>query len=301
MTEYKKFENGFEYIDVSNKSARAKIALQGAHLFHYEQEGKKPLLWLSETSFFKAGKAIRGGVPICWPWFGEHKTDSSLPQHGFARNFLWELLEVNETNEYSTEVRLQLKSSAESLKLWPYRFELLLRVTVAQTLTIALTTKNCDEKSFEITSALHSYFAVANIDNVYVEGLDTTTYFDALTKENKMQRGNLYISKEVDRIYQEVHNPLTLHDQDRTVHICAEGSSSVVVWNPWIDKCATMSDMKDDAYKTMLCIETANALDDARMLTPDEEYTLTAIIFIGRITQHIPEVHGGEGGQVAGN
>jgi len=278
MKEYKKIENGFEYIEVSNKSARAKIALQGAHLFHYEQEGKKPLLWLSETSFFEVGKVIRGGVPICWPWFGKHKIESSLPQHGFARNSLWELLDVNETGEDSTEVILQLKSSAESLKLWPYRFELLLRVTVARTLTIALTTKNCDEKAFEITSALHNYFAVANIDNVYVEGLDKTAYFDALTKENRIQRGNIYISEEVDRIYQEVHNPLTLHDQDRTVHICAEGSSSVVVWNPWIDKCARMSAMKDDVYKTMLCIETANALEDARTLVPGEEHTLKAII-----------------------
>ncbi|MEA3548713.1 MAG: D-hexose-6-phosphate mutarotase [Thermodesulfobacteriota bacterium] len=278
MKEYKEFENGFEYIEVANRSACAKIALQGAHLFHYEQQGKKPLLWLSETSFFEAGKAIRGGVPICWPWFGKHKTESSLPQHGFARTFLWELLGVNETDEDFTEVSLQLKSSAESLKLWPYRFELLLRVTVGNTLTIALTTKNCDEKAFEITSALHNYFAVANIDNVYVEGLDKTTYFDALTKENKIQNGNIYISEEVDRVYQEVRNPLTLHEQDRTVHICAEGSSSAVVWNPWIDKCATMSDMKDDAYKTMLCIETTNALEDVRILQPDEGHTLTAII-----------------------
>lgn len=278
MTEYKKFKNGFKYIEVSNKSARARIALQGAHLFHYEQEGKKPLLWLSETSFFETGKAIRGGVPICWPWFGKHKTDSSLPQHGFARNSLWELLEINESDEHSTEVKLQLKSSDESLKLWPYRFELLLRVTVARTLTIALTTKNCDEKVFEITSALHNYFAVANIDNVYVEGLDKTGYFDSVTKENKMQSGNVYISEEVDRVYQEVHNPLTLHDQDRTVHICTEGSSSAVVWNPWVDKCARMSDMKDDAYITMLCIEATNALEDARTIAPDEEHTLTAII-----------------------
>lgn len=95
-------------------------------------------------------------------------------------------IELNETDAYSTEVTFQLKSSAKSLKQWPYRFELLLRVTVGPTLTIALTTKNCDEHPFEITSALHSYFAVSDLDNVYVEGLDNTPYFDALIKENRM-------------------------------------------------------------------------------------------------------------------
>lgn len=254
MADHKKFQNGFKYIEVTNKSARAKIALQGAHLFHYERVGRKPLLWLSQKSFLEAGKAIRGGVPICWPWFGKYATEPSLPQHGFARIFLWKLLEVNETDPYSTEVIFQLKSSAESLKLWPYRFELLLRVTVGLPLTIALTTKNGDEHPFEITSALHSYFAVSDIDNVYVEGLDNTPYFDALTRENRMQRGNVYIADEVDRIYQNVHAPLILHDRDRTVHIGAGGSSSAIVWNPWIDKCANMSDMQVDGYKTMLCV-----------------------------------------------
>ena len=278
MIEYKKLKNGFEYIEVSNTSARAKIALQGAHLFHYQCVGKKPLLWLSDSSFFETGKAIRGGVPICWPWFGKHTTESNLPQHGFARNFLWTLVDVNETNEHLTELKFLLKSSGESLKLWPHSFELLLHITVGKTLTIALTTKNCDEKAFAITSALHTYFAVANIDKVSIEGLHNTQYFDALTKENTRQRGRVCIAEEVDRIYREVHNPLTLHDQERTVRICTEGSSSVVVWNPWADKCARMNDMADDAYKTMLCIETANALEDARLLAPDEEHTLTAII-----------------------
>ena len=278
MIEQKNFENGFEYIEIINTSARAKIALQGAHLFHYERVGHQPLLWLSETSFFEGGKAIRGGVPICWPWFGKHKTDSSLPQHGFARNSVWKLLGVTEPHAGSTEVELQLKSSVESLNIWPYRFELLLRITIAQTLTIALTTTNCDQQAFEISSALHSYFSVADIKDVVVEGLDSTPYFDALTQELKTQEGNVSIAEEVDRVYQNVHQPLTLHDQKRTVHIGAEGSSSVVIWNPWKEKSATMSDMTDNAYTTMLCIETANALEDARRVPPGGEHILTTVI-----------------------
>ncbi|MBU0943995.1 MAG: D-hexose-6-phosphate mutarotase [Proteobacteria bacterium] len=281
MIEHKIFDHNFEYIEIRNKSAQAKVALQGAHLFSYKGVDNKPLLWLSETSFFRAGKAIRGGIPICWPWFGKHKTEPRLPQHGFARTFLWELLAVNEPNAYSTEIILQLQNSDESLRLWPHRFSLQLRLTVAQELTLALTTKNCDEKAFEISSALHSYFTVTDIANVSVEGLHNSPYLDTVTQENKTQRGNLSISREVDRIFQDVHNPLILHDQERTIHIAARGSSSVVIWNPWIEKCARMSDMKDDAYKKMLCIETANVLTDRQRLPPAAEHTLTAIISEG--------------------
>ena len=279
MVEHKSMENGFRYIEVTNERARAKIALQGAHLFHYEQKGRKPLLWLSETSFFETGRSIRGGIPVCWPWFGMHKSDPNLPQHGFARDFLWELLEANEAGDNSTELLFELKSSPESMKLWPYRFELRLLITVSDELTVSLTTKNCATEAFEISSALHSYFAVSNIDNVNIEGLEGKKYFDALDKKYKIQKGDIHISEEIDRVYQGVHGPIIIRDNDRTVKIESKGSSSAVVWNPWIEKCARMSAMKNDAYKTMLCIETANAMEDGQTLQPGESHTLTATIY----------------------
>jgi glucose-6-phosphate 1-epimerase len=278
MVEHKSMENGFRYIEVTNERARAKIALQGAHLFHYEQKGRKPLLWLSETSFFETGRSIRGGIPVCWPWFGMHKSDPNLPQHGFARDFLWELLEANEAGDNSTELLFELKSSPESMKLWPYRFELRLLITVSDELTVSLTTKNCATEAFEISSALHSYFAVSNIDNVNIEGLEGKKYFDALDKKYKIQKGDILISEEVDRVYQGAHGPIIIRDNDRSVKIKSKGSSSAVVWNPWIEKCARMSAMKNDAYKTMLCIETANAMEDGQTLQPEQEHTLAAII-----------------------
>ena len=278
MIEKKQFTNGFKYVEICNASARAKIALQGAHLFHYEPVAEAPLLWLSKKSFFEPGRAIRGGVPLCWPWFGKHPANSELPQHGFARTSLWELLETREIDEHTTEVRLQLLPSVGSLQLWPYKFELLMAITVGRSLTLALTTRNCDVRHFEITAALHSYFAVEDVGKVYVEGFSGKSYLDTVTGEECTQQGNVTISEEVDRIYRRIDYPVTLHDQTRTVHIGAQGSSSAIVWNPWIEKCATMTDMEDDAYKTMLCIETANALGDARMLAPGEEHTLTSVI-----------------------
>ena len=278
MIKHTHFVNGFKYIEINNASARTKIALQGAHVFHYERVGEKPLLWLSKKSFFEIGKAIRGGVPVCWPWFGKHPTNSELPQHGFARSSVWELLKAEEIDEHTTEVILQLQPSAESLQLWPHTFELLLAITVGRTLTLALTSKNYDAQPLEITSALHSYFAVENIEKVHVEGLADKSYFDKVTGEERTQQGNVTVSKEVDRIYRKVDYPVTLYDQTRTIHIDAQGSSSTVVWNPWLEKCVAMADMKDDAYKTMICIEAANAPGDALQLAPGEEHTLTTVI-----------------------
>ena len=278
MIEKKQFANGFKYVEICNASARAKIALQGAHLFHYEPVAEAPLLWLSKKSFFEPGRAIRGGVPLCWPWFGKHPANSELPQHGFARTSLWELLETREIDEHTTKVRLQLLPSVVSLQLWPYKFELLMAITIGRSLTLALTTRNFDVHPFEITAALHSYIAVEDVGKVYVKGFAGKSYLDTVTGEECTQPGNITISEEVDRIYRRIDYPVTLHDQTRTVHIGAQGSSSAIVWNPWIEKCATMTDMEDDAYKTMLCIETANALGDARMLAPGEEHTLTSVI-----------------------
>jgi len=278
MIRHKHLINDFRYIEISNTSARVKIALQGAHVFHYERVDEKPLLWLSKNSFFEKGKAIRGGIPVCWPWFGKHPTNSELPQHGFARNSVWELLEAEEIEGHTTEVLLQLQPSAESLQLWPHKFELLLAIIVGRTLTLALTTRNCDTQPFEITAALHSYLAVENIEKVYVEGLADKSFFDKVTGENRTQQGKLTVCQEVDRVYRKVDYPVTLHDQERTLHVDAQGSSTAVVWNPWIEKCVAMADMKDDAYKTMLCIEAANAPGDACMLTPGEEHTLTSVI-----------------------
>jgi glucose-6-phosphate 1-epimerase len=278
MIEQKQFANGFKYVEIFNASACAKIALQGAHLFHYERAAKAPLIWLSKKSLFENGRVIRGGVPVCWPWFGAHPANSELPQHGFARTSLWELLEASEIDEHTAEVKLQLQPSDVSLQLWPHKFELLLSITVGRRLTLALTSRNCDVHPFEITAALHSYFAVEDVEKVHVEGFAGKSYLDKVTGVECTQQGNITICEEVDRIYRKIEYPLTLQDQTKTVDIDAQGSSSAIVWNPWRKKCAAMADMEDDAYKTMLCIETANAPGDARMLAPGEEHILTCII-----------------------
>ncbi len=279
MITRKKLENGFEYLDITNKSASAKIALQGGHIFHYAHHDKEPLLWLSEVSDFKIGKAIRGGVPVCWPWFGMSE-NPELPQHGFARTSMFELHSSQEIDANTSEVVLKLKHSKSSFELWPYHFELALHVRISNTLTMELKTTNLDNKPFKIAQALHSYFQVSNISNIHIEGLDKSTYFDALIQERCKQNGDLKFNKEVDRIYQNLDKPITLVDKQRQILIENEGSSSAIVWNPWIEKCARMSAMNDNAYLTMLCIESANTLDDMQTIAPNQSHTLKATISI---------------------
>lgn len=278
----KKLENDFEYLEISNKSASVKIALQGAHIFHYAHHNKEPILWLSEVSDFKIAKAIRGGVPLCWPWFGMSK-DPKLPQHGFARTSMFEFSSSQEIDEYTSEVILILKHSKSSLALWPHQFELALHVRVSDTLKMELKTTNLGDKAFEITQALHSYFQVSHISNVHIEGLDKSNYYDALTQEECIQNGDIRFYEEVDRIYHGLSKPIVLIDKKRHIRVKNTHSSSAIIWNPWIEKCARMSAMNDDAYLTMLCIESANALNDSKRIEPNHSHTLQAIISITEV------------------
>ncbi len=276
MTKLKKLSNEFEYLEIKNESATAKIALQGAHIFEYKRSNNEEVLWLSEVSDFETGKAIRGGVPICWPSFGMNNPD--LPQHGFARTSLFEFVASREIDSSTTEVELRLTHSKESLELWNYKFELVLKVTISDKLTIELETTNLDEKEFKLTQALHSYFKLSDISNAVVKGLDKKPCFDALTGKTTIQDGDIIFTGEFDKVFQEVDNALILKDREKTISINNEGSSSVVVWNPWIEKCSRMSAMKDDAYKEFVCIESANAFEDFVVLKPNRGYTLKAII-----------------------
>lgn len=278
MIVHKKLANGFAFIEINNSSAEAKIALQGAHLFHYARVGEEPILWLSEVSDFELGKAIRGGVPVCWPWFGFNE-DKNLPQHGFARTALWEFVGSDEVDEKTSSVTLKLTHSDETLKMWPHKFLLELKITISDRLTMELKTTNLDDKPFSITQALHTYFSVSHISDVAIKGLGNKPYLDALTWKNEVQKGDITFNQEVDRVYQDVDGEIVLSDKNRTIHIKNGGSSSAVVWNPWIEKTLRMSAMKHNAYESMLCIESANAFDDFKAIEPQESHTLRAAIY----------------------
>ena len=274
MIEHKQYLNGFKYIEVNNAYASAKIALQGAHVFAYKAVDKPALLWCSKKAYFEEGKAIRGGIPICFPWFGKHEDNSSLPQHGFARTSLWDVVKEEE-KDGTTLIRLQLSHSDESLKLWAYKFEVCLDVMVGESLEMSLHIKNIDSKPFKVSTALHTYLSISNIHDISIEGFEDAEYYDALSHTHQRQNSSLVIDKETDRVYETSVTPMILKDINYFTTIKSKGSNSLVVWNPWKEKSEAMSDMTDDGYKSMLCLETANAREDARTLKPYETHSIS--------------------------
>ena len=274
MLPLKELANSFEYIEIKNIHATAKIALQGAHLFHYQATDKEPLLWLSNKAFFEKGKAIRGGVPICFPWFGKNTEDPNLPQHGFARNQIWKLILNHELADGSTHVQLMLTANKETRALWDYNFTLIYDINIGAKLTLKLTTINCDAEAFEITQALHTYFKVSNIQNISIKGLENSIYYDSLDRELAKQHKELHIDEEIDRIYFDTSANIIIEDNEQQIKLTQKGSKSLVVWNPWEEKSKTMMDMSDDGYKTMVCLETANALKDFRIVKSGELHSI---------------------------
>jgi glucose-6-phosphate 1-epimerase len=251
--------------------AAVTVALQGAQVISYVPAGGRPVLWRSKLAYDAPGKAIRGGVPVCWPWFGPYPGDATLPQHGFVRTALWRVLETGEGL-----LRLGLHESEATLALWPYRFNLDLLVRLDDGLQIALTMRNTGGETWECTGALHSYFAVSDSASISIGGLEQCVYLDKVAGGEAVQQGSVTISGEVDRVYLDTAATCVIDDGgwQRQIVIEKAGSHSTVVWNPWIAKAARMADFGDDEYKEMVCVETANAGNDVISLAPGEAHRL---------------------------
>lgn len=276
-------ESGLIMVAISNELAQASLCLQGGHICSFQPVGELPVLWLSEQAQYAPGKAIRGGVPVCWPWFGPHPADSNLPQHGFARNQPWQLLKAEQLACGATELYLQLTDSSDSLAIWPHPFELTLKATVGRDLIMELITTNTGDAEITIGGALHSYFAIGQINQVRIEGLDQISYDDKVSlQDDLLQRGDILIDEEVDRVYRNTAETCVIADEgnQRRIAVAKQGSQTTVVWNPWQDKAAEMADFNDDGYQNMLCIEAVNAGDDCHTLASKASHSLIQVISI---------------------
>ena len=271
---------GLPQIRVSNAAADAVISLYGGQLLSFLPAGNpRDLLFLGSRAYFESGKAIKGGIPICWPWFGADPVNPAGQPHGFARNRLWSIETTEQIAPDHTRLTLSLTDDPDTRAIWPHAFELKLVVSIAPTLRIQLISRNTGAHGFAITQALHSYFGVGAIDRVSVEGLQGTPYLDKLQGfVRQQQRGAVTFSSEVDRIYRNVPTVLSLVDRawQRQIAIEAEGSTTAVVWNPWQDTATRMADLADDDYRRFVCVETANAADEVIQIPPGGEYRLTA-------------------------
>lgn len=274
---------GLPFVKVANALAKAEISLMGAHVTSYCPKRSGEVLWMSPLSKFEVGKALRGGIPLCWPWFGKHGFDESAPMHGLARLMMWELVSIVPNGDEGTVVTMHLRDNAETRAYFNYAFELEYTVRVGARLGLSMRTLNTGGAPFVITQALHTYFRVWDITRVSVDGFDGCRYLDKVgAGGNGVQHGSIVIDREVDEVFQGCVGPAVIHDaaSERSIVVEKSNSSSGIVWNPWIAKSSRMVDFPDDGYKEMLCVETANALEDARCVKPGESLTLGAEIYV---------------------
>jgi len=276
-------------VRIENQVAVATIFLQGAQLSEYTVKGQEPLIWCSESCDYTDGKPLRGGIPICWPWFGDLQhnptdvqtmiLDDTPAAHGFVRNRPWNLTKIQLIDEQRTDITLNLEVNEDKQTAAGFNCELQLVISVGATLSLEFTVKNRGNKTVCFASALHSYFSISDIDSVAVNGLENVEYIDCVDNwSEQLQNSAVVVDKEIDHIYQDSNKEITIVDQGwkRVVSITSEGSNSTVLWNPWIEKSKRLSNFDDQDYRKMLCIETANIRSDSVQLQPGATHLLRA-------------------------
>ena len=268
-------------VTIFNKFADVEICLYGAQIMRYIPHGSFDALWVSSESNFEVGKPIRGGIPICFPWFGPHPSDESKPAHGFARLMYWEVIKTESVSTGETMVVLQLCSSEETKQYWPFDFCAKLSVLIGKTLEINLNITNTGDYDFEYSAALHSYFSISGIDNIFIRGLEGASYYSGFENElNTQETELLEIKQEENRRYINTDNDCIIIDPifNQAIRVSKTGSKVTVVWNPGEETSAKMEDIADDGFEAFVCVETANAYNDTVKLAPGEEHTTGAVI-----------------------
>ena len=263
--------HGFPAVRLSNKCAEALISLYGAHVIEYNPVDSEPVLWMSDASVFEDGSPMRGGVPICFPWFGAAPEGMS-GTHGFVRNSMWELVAAGITAD---------GGNFATLKFTADDFELFYTVSAGSKLTLSLEINNTGKNDLTFGGALHTYFNVCDAEKISVEDLDGLVFLDTVVNEWGIHYGTLKIDREIDRIFDSCGSVRIVDPEyNRIIHVDKYGSDSTVVWNPWIAKSQRMPDFGDDEYHTMICVEAAKVpkAGDAGVIPPRGTYELRQVI-----------------------
>ncbi|WP_298774108.1 D-hexose-6-phosphate mutarotase [uncultured Shewanella sp.] len=272
----KMHENGLEYIDIDTQHCQARIFKQGAQIDFFKPKGQQPLLWRSSDNDYQVGSAIRGGIPICWPWFGMH-ANPDWPQHGFARTQIWQLSEVN-INETEVDLLFTLTLNDSTQEYWPHRTQLSARFRLSDTLSLSLINTNLDDKTITFSQALHSYFSIGDIHQFSATGFGQAQFIEFNQGPFTQEQDNLVITQETDKVFTQLRPLQQLHTPKGIIEVSRQNSHSAILWNPWIEKSTRLSRFRDDDYLSMICLEAANVLDDSVTLAPNETHTLTTHI-----------------------
>ena len=263
---------GYPVVTVNHPTCRAQVALHGAHVMSWCPTGHEEVLYLSPEAVYREGKAIRGGIPICWPWFNAHPSDPDLPSHGLVRNQFWKL---ESTDADDKGVVAKLRRTTE-------HWTVVATIRMGSSLEVAIESTNLGDDQLLASGALHSYFRVGDVRQIIIKGLEDTDYLDTVGQHtNRHQTGVIEIDREVDRYY-DSSAAVRLEDpsKERTILIDKENSPSTVVWNPWIEKAAALGDLPNEDYLAFACVETAVTNDRAVALSKGETHRFATRISV---------------------
>ncbi|MER2492057.1 D-hexose-6-phosphate mutarotase [Catenovulum sediminis] len=256
-------------IKIETEVCRAIIAIQGAHLIEFEVKGKAPLLWVSPKVAYKQNKAIRGGVPICFPWFGENQFDKSKPSHGFVRASNWQLKEV-QASDQSAKLKFAFSSNEQTKALYPYDFDAEYTISLSDKVELELSCKNLSSEIMPVSFALHSYHPIEDLATVSVTGLHNTTFLDnTMNYQAHIQQGPVTFPSEIDRIYLNVASEQVIQTAT-PIALRSDSCNSAIVWNPGPAKAASMNDLGEENYTRFVCVERGNAFANSWYLQPAE-------------------------------
>jgi len=272
-------------IHVNHPLATATISLMGGQVLEWKPRSQvEPVLWSADPTHWLSGRAIRAGVPICWPWFGAHPTERIAPPHGYARLCDWELAEISTGPLGTVDIKLSMIPTHEAATRYPMSAALTTRISVGEAVSISLTTTNIGKDTIAITEALHAYLKVGEINDIQIDGLEGCNYIDLIDQNiRKKQIGAVRFASETGKVYLNTLKECFVIDRTlgRSINIEKSGSHSTVVWNPWLETATKMNDLGPVAWKKMVCVETANALDNFVTLEPSSQHTLTVRYSIG--------------------
>jgi len=274
--------SGHPAVRIATPQCSGEILLHGAQVTSWKPAGAQEVVFVSSKALYTEGKAIRGGIPICFPWFRAKSDDRQAPAHGFVRTKLWTLDSI-EKNAGAITVTMSTQTDADTKKWWPHDCRAVLQATFGTELNLAFTVTNTGAAPFRFEEALHTYHTVGDIYKARVSGLDGVSYLDN-TKSNieKKQSGNVTISGPTDSAYLTSQSTFDVLDpaNNRRIHVIKQNSNTTVIWNPWIEAAHSMADFGDDEWQTMLCAEAANIMANAVDLAPAKSHTLTVTMSV---------------------
>ena len=273
---------GFPAVRIQTPDVAGEVQLYGAHVTSWRPAGEEEVLFLSAKSKWQAGTAIRGGVPVCFPWFADRTDGPKSPAHGLVRTIPWKLEAITHAD---SNVTVALSTSADEMtrKTWQGDFHLLFCATFGEQLRLELIVTNRGTLPFRFEEALHSYYRVGNVEKVKVRGLGGASYIDKVdARKEKHQRGDVVLTGETDRIYRGTSAAVEIEDPvlRRRILVSKEDSRETVVWNPWTQKAAGMADLGADEWRQFVCVETANVGDHAVTLSEGQAHTISALISV---------------------